>query len=161
MVKEEVDRLVEIRFPTKVEVNEWSSPSFAIAKKNDTIRFVTDFWVLNEKLKRNPYPLPLFKEILHNLALFKYATRIDLNMGYYSMRLDEESKRKRVPCLPWGFYAYNMLPMGLKIASNVFQEAMGESFAYMEEVVVYIDDVIVIGTGTFDEHLATNRWSSI
>ena len=45
--------------------------------------------------------------------------------------------------------------MGLKIASDVFQEAMGELFADMENVVVYIDDILIIGTGTFEEHLVT------
>ena len=64
-------------------------------------------------------------------------------------------KKKCVTCLPGGLYAYNMLPMGLKIALDVFQEAMGELFADMENVVVYIDDILIIGTGTFEEHLAT------
>ena len=78
-------------------------------------------------------------------------------MGYYSMKLDKEARQRWVTVLPWSLYAYNMLPMGIKVASDVFQQAMRELFADMEEVVVYIDDVIVIGTGTFDEHLATNR----
>ena len=129
-------------------------PKFCDTQKNDTIRFVTDFRVLNEKLKRKPYPLPLIQDILHNLGSFKYATCIDLNMGYYSMRLDEESQKKCVTCLPWGLYAYKMLPMGLKIASDVFQEAMGELFNDMEEVIVYIDDILVIGTDSYKKHLA-------
>ena len=32
---------------------------------------------------------------------------------------------------------------------------MGELFVDMENVVVYIDDILIIGTGTFEEHLAT------
>ena len=125
---------------------------FAIPKKKNTIQFVTDFRVLNTKLSRKPYPLPLIQEILHNLGQFRYATCVDLNMGYYSIKLDEESRKKCVTCLPWGLYAYNMLPMGLKIASDVFQEAMGELFADIENVVVYIDDILIIRTGTFEEH---------
>ena len=93
LVKEEVARLVEIGLLTKVEASEWSSPSFAIPKKNNTIRFVTDFRVLNTKLLRKPYHLPLIQEILHNLGQFRYATCVDLNMGYYSMKLDEESQK--------------------------------------------------------------------
>ena len=68
LVKEKVDWLVEIGLLTKVKLSEWSFPSFAIPKKNDTIRFVTDFRMLNSLLRRKPYPLPLIHEILHNLG---------------------------------------------------------------------------------------------
>ena len=48
-----------------------------------------------------------------------------------------------------------MLPMQLNIASGVFQETMGELFADIDNVVIYINDILIIGTGTFEEHLAT------
>ena len=32
---------------------------------------------------------------------------------------------------------------------------MGELFSDLEEVVVYIDDILIIDTGSFEEHLAT------
>jgi hypothetical protein len=38
--------------------SEWASPSFAITKKNGTIRVVTDFRKLNLLLKRHPFPIP-------------------------------------------------------------------------------------------------------
>jgi hypothetical protein len=45
--------------------SEWSSriPSFAIPKKNGTIRAVTDFRKLNLLLKRHPFPIP---KIVHH-----------------------------------------------------------------------------------------------
>ena len=125
LVKEEVQWLVKIGLVTKVEASEWSLPSFAIPKKNQTIWFVTDFRVLNTMLKRKPYPLLIIHEIIQTMGSFRYATYVDLNMGYYSMELDEESKKRRVTCMLLGLYAYNMLPMGIKVATDVFQEAMG------------------------------------
>ena len=47
-----------------------------------------------QKMKRKPYSLPLINEILQELGAFRYATCLDLNMGYYSMELDDESKKK-------------------------------------------------------------------
>ena len=38
-----------------------------------------------------------------------------------------------VTILPWGLYSYNMLPMGIAVATDVFQQAMGELFADMEK----------------------------
>ena len=55
--------------------------------------------------------------------------------------------------LTMGLYTYNMLPMGLKIASDVFQEVMGELFPDMENIIAYVDDILMVGTGTFEEHL--------
>ena len=45
--------------------------------------------------------------------------------------------------------------MGLKITSYIFQEAMGKLFTDIENIVVYIDNVFIIGTGAFNEHLTT------
>ena len=78
---------------------------------------------------------------------------IDLNMGYYSMAMDEKSKYLCVTCLPWGLYRYKMLPMGIKVATDVFQSAMANLFCDLEGVIVYIDDILVIGAGPFDEHM--------
>jgi hypothetical protein len=38
---------------------------------------------------------------------------INLNMGYYSMELSEESKALCVMTLPWGLYQYDALPQGI------------------------------------------------
>ena len=48
-----------------------------------------------------------------------------------------------------------MLPMSIKNATDVFQQAMGDLFADMECVLVYLDDVLIIGAGTFEEHMNT------
>ena len=74
-------------------------------------------------------------------------------MGYYSMLLDEKAKGICVICLPWGLYCYNVLPMGLIVSADVFQEAMGKLMAEFEKVFVYMDDIIIIGDGTFEIHM--------
>ena len=43
--------------------------------------------------------------------------------------------------------------MGIKVASDVFQAAMAALFADLDCVVVYIDDIIIIGTGSYEEPL--------
>ena len=44
--------------------------------------------------------------------------------------------------------------MGLLVAADVFQEAMGGLFLDLENVIIYIDDIIVLGCGTLEEYLA-------
>jgi hypothetical protein len=48
----EIVRLVDVGVLEEDYSSEWSSPSFAIPKKNRTIRVVTDFRKLNSLLKR-------------------------------------------------------------------------------------------------------------
>jgi hypothetical protein len=74
-------------------------------------------------------------------------------MGYYSMALDDEAKALCVVSLPWGLYQYNALPQGVKAATDIFQEYMGVLFLDMAMVIVYMDDIIIIGYEDSDTHL--------
>jgi hypothetical protein len=66
--------------------------------------------------------MPKIPDIFRSMEKFRYAMTIDLNMGYYSMPLSEESKKLCVISLLWGLYQYNMLPMGVKPAMDIFQQ---------------------------------------
>ena len=96
-------------------------------------------------------------DIIPSIGKFKYATTIDLIMGYYSMLLDEKARERCVIFWPWGLYCYNVFPMGLIVSADVFQEAMGKLMTTLEKVFVYTDDIIIIGDGTFEEHMKDVR----
>ena len=74
-------------------------------------------------------------------------------MGYYSMLLDEKATERCVIFLPWGLYCYNIFPMRLVVSTYVFQEAIGKLMADLEKVCVDMDDIIIIGYGTFEIHM--------
>ena len=64
---------------------------FIIPKKVGTVKFITDYHRLNQKLVRNPYPLPIIGETIKQLEGFQYTTALDLNMGYYTIMLSSDS----------------------------------------------------------------------
>ena len=70
------------------------------------------------------------------------------------MKLDDFSKQLCTTCLPWGMYVCDCLPMGVKLGLDIFAE-MGALFADMENVVVYIDDVVIFSSEDFKDHLRT------
>ena len=115
--------------------------------------FISDFRELNKRIKSRPYPIPKIQDLLLKLEGFKYATSLDLNMGYYHFRLCPNSRQLCTIVLPWGKYEYQKLPMGLCNNPDIFQEKMNELFAGFEYVRAYIDDLLVISNGTFDDHL--------
>jgi hypothetical protein len=92
VTKDEINRLESLGLLKPIASSEWAAPTFIIPKKNNTVRVITDFRGLNKCLVRKPYPIPKIPNIFRGLEKFQYATTIDLNMGYYSMPLDDEAK---------------------------------------------------------------------
>ncbi len=101
-----------------------------------------------------PFPLPKIQDLLLKMEGFSYATALDLNMGYYHIRLNAASKKLCTLVFPWGKYEMQCLPMGLSNSPDIFQEKMSELMYGLENVRAYIDDLLVISKGTFTEHLA-------
>ena len=97
----------------KINGSKWGTPTFILPKKNGTIRFLSDFRELNKCNKRKPYPLPKIQDQLLNLERLTYATSIDLNMGYYHVRLTPESSRLCTIVTDFGKYEYIRMPMGV------------------------------------------------
>ena len=63
--------------------SEWGAPIWVIPKKDGkTVRFLSDLRELNKRIQQKPYPIPKVQDMLLKLEGFKYATAIDLNMGY-------------------------------------------------------------------------------
>jgi hypothetical protein len=57
----EVDKLcqlAELGVLERQPASEWASPSFIIPKKNKTVCFLSDFWEVNKRLVRKPFPIP-------------------------------------------------------------------------------------------------------
>ena len=85
---------------------------------------LTDSREVNKRIIRTPFPLPKISTILQEMEGFTYTTAIDLNMGYYTIRLDPYAVKICTIILPWGKYSYLCLPMGISGAPDIFQEKM-------------------------------------
>ena len=152
-IKREVNRLVELGVLKKVNRSQWAAPTFIIPKKNNTVRFISDFRELNKRIKRKPFPIPHIQDMLLNLEGFQWATSLDLNMGYYHIELSPFSKELCTIVLPFGKYEYQRVPMGLCNSPDIFQEKMSELMEGLDFVRTYIDDLLSLTKGTFEDHL--------
>jgi hypothetical protein len=70
----EIVRLVDIGVLEEYYSSEWAFPSFAIPKKNGTIRVVTDFRKLNLLWKRHPFPIPKNGGMIRSMEGFTFAS---------------------------------------------------------------------------------------
>ena len=152
-LKVEVDRLVQLGVLKRVNRSEWAAPTFVIPKKDKSVRFISDFRELNKRIRRQPYPIPNIQDMLLNLEGFRYATSLDLNMGYYHLELDPASKELCTIVLPFGKFEYQRIPMGLCNSPDIFQEKMNELFEGLDYVRAYIDDLLILSKGTYEDHL--------
>jgi hypothetical protein len=81
-LKQEIQRLCSYGILRKINYSEWACPMFTIAKRDGSLRSLTDLREVNKVIKRKPYPLPKISDMLQKLEGFMYATSLDLNMGY-------------------------------------------------------------------------------
>jgi hypothetical protein len=90
------------------------------------VRFLSDFWEVNKRLVRKPFPIPKISTVLQEIEGFSYATALDLNMGYYTIRFDPDASKICTIIFPWGKYSYKRLPMGVAGSSDILQGKMSE-----------------------------------
>jgi hypothetical protein len=104
-------------------------------------------------LIRKPFPIPKISTVLQDLEGFTFAMALDLNMGYYSIRLDLDASRICTVIFPWGKYFYERLPMGIAGSPDIFQSKMLELMEDLEYVQAYLDDLLCISRSSIEDHL--------
>jgi hypothetical protein len=105
-IMKEVERLCKLGVLERQPASEWASPSFIKPKKDRTLCFLGDFWKVNKKLIRTPFPIPKINVVLEEIEGFSFAAALDLNMGYYTIRLDPDASKICTIIFPWGKYSY-------------------------------------------------------
>ena len=76
-------------------------------------------------------------------------------MSYYNILLLTDAEKKVYTITtPFRKYEYNHIPMGFFIATDIFHEQMGTLMYDLDPVKVYLDNFLVITSGSFEEHLA-------
>ena len=143
LLKEELDRQEAMGIISKChEATRWCMPMFIRPKKDGTIRTVHDFRALNRAIIRKKHTLPRIEDILMKTQEYKFITKIDVSMQYYTFYLDEESRWYCVFITPFGKYFLNTLAMGLVQSGDYAQAAMEETLRdLLDRVDVYMDDI--------------------
>ncbi len=124
--------------------SQWASPTFIIPKKDSTVRTISDFRELNKRIVRKPHPIPKISTILQKLEGFTYATALDLNMGYYTIRLDPTASEMCTIIFPWGKYSYKRLPTGFGGSADIFQAQIMDLMVSLKFERAHMDNLLII-----------------
>ena len=149
----EVERLCQLGVLKRQPASEWALPSFIIPKKDKTVHFLSDFWEVNKRLIRKPFSIPKISTVLQEIKGFSYAAALDLNMGYYTIRLDPDASKICTIIFPWGKYSYKRLPMGIAGSPDIFQGKMLELMESLEFVRAYLDNLLCISKLSLEDLL--------
>lgn len=130
--------------------SEWSSPILLVPKKSESDqkwRLVIDFRKLNENIVDDKFPLPNINDILDSLSGSIYFTHLDLQQGYYQVKLAPESRKYTAFSTSTGHYQLKRLPMGLKTSCSAFSRVMSIAMSGLafEKCFIYLDDLIIFG----------------
>jgi len=106
---------------------------------------------LNKNIVREMVEIPTLDEVRNKLMNKKLYTLVDLKDGFYQCELEEGSKRYCAFSTPYGTYNFNRLPFGIACAPELFQQLTNKYFGDIQNVCVYIDDILVYGK-TKEEH---------
>jgi hypothetical protein len=79
--------------------------------------------------------------VLQELEGFSFATALDLNMAYYTIRLDPDAAKICTINFPWVKYSYKQLSMGIAGSLDIFELKLSELMESLEYVQAYLDDL--------------------
>ena len=122
---------------------DWAAPIVPVMKSDGRGRICGDYKVtVNQAAKLEKYPLPCIEELFASLAGGKLFTMLDLSHAYLQVPLDEHSCRFVTINTHKGLFEYKRLPFGVASAPLTFQRIMENLLQRIQEVCVYIDDIL-------------------
>lgn len=148
-----LDELEKNDIIEKVEgPSSWVSPMIVIPKpKSKDIRLVVDMRQANLAIIRDRQPIPTLEEVLYKMNGGAVFSKLDLNMAFHQIELDEESRDITTFVTHKGMYRYKRLSFGVSAAPEKYQHILSQVLDGIEGVQNLHDDICVFGRDE-DDH---------
>ena len=141
----------------------FSSPLFMVEKVNSKgevtgFRGVVDYRALNALSRKMGFPLPRIDRLLSELAGSSIFSTLDLQDGFYQLRLRPEDSDKSTIITPFGQYRFLVLPMGVASGPAWFSKLVARVFKSEQDcAVTYLDDICIHSDDNMEAHFANIR----
>jgi hypothetical protein len=91
--------------------------------------------------------------VLQVLEGFSFATALDLNMSYHTIRLDPDASKICTIIFLCRKYSYKLLSVGIEGSPDIFRGKIPELMESLEYVRAYLDDLLCISRSSLVDHL--------
>ena len=143
-VGSEVDWLVQKGY-IRISHSEWASPIVTVKKPDGSIRLCIDYKNVNSVTTPAPFYMPTIDKVLEAAGTAAIISKVDLNKGYYQVRVKKEDVHKTAFVSHKGHYEFVRMPFGLKNAPAVFQkltsrvleQCSGFALPYRDDIVIF------------------------
>ncbi|KAF9743552.1 Polyprotein P3, partial [Nosema granulosis] len=100
---------------------------------------------LNELVEKDPYSLPLIKDIIRATQGSRLFTVIYLKESFYHVEIEEHHKHKTAFEVNGRVYEWNIMVMGFENSPHIMQRVMNNVLNRYrgKGVEVYMDDIVI------------------
>ena len=120
-------------------------------KGDGSVRICGNYKVaVNLAASSDTYPIPRIDELFTKHSGGKLYTKLDLSPTYQQLVLSKTSREFVTINTHRGLFRYTRLPFGVSTAPSVFQCTMENLLMGIAGVVVYLDDLLVMGNSISD-----------
>ena len=162
----QMERLVSLGILTKNSTSHTFPVMLITRKLTNDKRPVVDFRLLNTRILRRNTSIPLMSDVLSILDNSKCEVDscVDIKDAYHSIKLTEKSKEYCgiLPYFGSPTYRYEVLPMGIACAPQIWMDYITPIMAELEQKNKYIaimDDLLLHSTRAEHWKLSNNYFS--
>jgi len=130
----------------------YGAPVLFVDKPDGSLRMCIDYRALNKITVKDRYPMPNIQDLFDQLQGASVFSTLDLQSGYYQIRICEEDRPKTAFLTPMGQFQFKVMCFGLANAPATFQRRMNAIFGERigKFVLVYLDDIMVFSKNPED-----------
>lgn len=131
----------------------WGAPILFVRKKSGELRMCVDYRGLNQLTVKDGYPMPRVEDLFDRLQGATVYSSLDMASGYHQVAVEPSQRHLTSFVLPWGQFAYRVMPFGLTGAVATFNRLMHKVFQPLLNkcVLCFLDDILVFSKSP-EEH---------